>query len=670
MFVKNIFMKRSIYLFLYILTTSITFSQKPSVLIDKVESAQQKFLIDFPKKVSNEIEFNLAVSIIKKIKTTINSDSSLDSELVKLLLPTKNLIIWAEKNANQDDLLQCKMFYFTINYKQLNIKQIIELGNELLNYKEFLNSYDLTTILSNLKVGYKKIEAFNEIIKITPLRKKFIDTKLVKINDIENDLALAYYNTKNYQQAASSFLKVKEYFRADKDYLFVSSMSNNAGLCYMKLYDYVSAKKYFDLAIQELKQTNGIEGKNMPKGYNAFFKSVILSNIAKIDLENGDYEKTIATYKDLIEKTKVLNGQEDINITESYLNISKIYLRMNKIDLAINSLETTKKSLPKIVSTDMKIDICNLEAKILLLNGNPEKATSFFNKSKKITDSIAQIQIGRENILAQAKYNSDEKDKELNLIKIGNKSKEKISFLQKIGLAITSILLTIIAFLYYRKAKDSRIIDHQNEILTINLHEKEILLKEVHHRVKNNLQVISGLLQLQAEKNNSPQIEEILNDAEKQISSIALMHQMLYQNENYTIVSIKEYIKKLTDQLLYSTYGTNYTVNINVDEVQLATDIVIPIGLIINELFSNSNKHAFPKKAGIITISLLKTVDHNFEFIYSDNGKGLPKNFDSMKLNTTGFGLLKMLSEEISGTLEIDGSNGFMAKIKFIDNAK
>ena len=630
--------------------------------------AQDKLIATFPKNVSTETEFNLALTKIEQLNTLMQKPNTLDSELPKLLLPTKNLIIWAEKNASLEALLQCKIFYCAVNLRAANIKEVIELGNELLNYKENLTKKQINDILNCLTVGYKRIEAYNEIIKITPLRKKYIISEDTKISKIENDLALAYFNTKNYKLAAASFLKVKEYHRADKEFLFVSSMSNNVGLCYLKLYDYTNAKKYFDLAIEELTLTKGIESKDLPKGYNAFFKAVIISNIAKIDVEIGNFEKAISEYKDLKIKTQFLNGLEVLNVTESYLNIAKIYLRINNSNLASIYLDSTKQSLQKIVSTDLQIDINNLEAKILLLNGNPEKATLFFNKSKKIADSIAQIQIGRENTLAQAKYNSDEKDQELNNAKIDIKVKEKASLIQKIGLAITSILLAIIAFLYYRKLKDSNTIDDQNESLVSNLKEKEMLLKEVHHRVKNNLQVISGLLQLQTEKNGSPEIEVILGDAERQISSIALMHQMLYQNENYTIVSIQEYIKKLTDQLLFSTYGTDYKVTINVPEIAISTDIIIPIGLIINELFSNSHKHAFADKKGIIDIELLQLSENNFEFIYKDNGRGLAKNFDDKTVKTTGFGLLKMLAEEINGALEINGSNGFEAKIKFRNN--
>jgi two-component system, sensor histidine kinase PdtaS len=659
-----LFMKNILFFLLLIIYTNLIFGQK------QIVQSQEKFFNDFPKEVNNEYQFNLALNKINEINQILDSSNKFDSKLLLLMLQVQKTIIWANKNAKLEDQLKCKVFYLTINTKLFNVKEIIELGNELLNYKDNLTKKETATVLTCLSIGYKRLEAFNEIIKITPLRKKYLIPEIRKINDIENDLALAYYNTKNYKLAATSFLKVKEYFKAENDYLFVSSMSNNTALCYFKLYDYPNAIKYFVLAIEELKLTNGIESNNLPKGYNAFFKSVILSNIAKIDVENGNFEMAISKYKDLKQKTKALNGIEFANITDAYLNISKIYLRMNKPVLAQIYLDSTKLSFQKIVSTDIKIETNNLEAKILLLNGNSEKATLFFNASKKITDSISQIQIGRENILAQAKYNSDEKDAALNDAKIDIKSKEKISGFQKIGLTITSILLGIIAFLYYRKSKDSQTIDAQNEILTINLKEKEMLLKEVHHRVKNNLQVISGLLHLQSEKNDSPQIEIILNDAERQINSIALVHQMLYQNENYTIVSIQEYIKKLTDQLLFSTYGTDYEININVSEITLSTDIVIPIGLIINELFSNSNKHAFENRKGIINISLLKMTENNFEFIYKDNGKGLPKNFDIKNVKTTGFGLLKMLAEEINGNLEIDGSNGFEARIKFRNDVK
>lgn len=659
-------MKFLVRLLFFILIFNPVFGQ-----IDVVDNIKvEKLISDFPKNIRNQTDFNLALTQIKKNESFLENHNIKDAQLQKLIIPAKNCVIWSEKNATSNEQLTCKLFYLIINTKLFNVKEILEAGNELLVYKENLSKEQVANVLNCLTIGFKKSEAFNEIIKITPLRKKYLVTTIKKINDIENDLALAYYNTKNFKSAIKSFLRVKEYLRTENDYLFVASMSNNTGLCYLKSYDYANARKYFDLAIQELNLTNGIEHKGMSNGYNDFFKAVIVSNIAKIDVEEGKFIKAVKAYNSLINKTKKLNGPEKYNIPESYLNISKIYLRLNNPNLAQVYLDSTKKTLLKIVSTDNKIEINNLEAKINLLNQNPEKATLFFNKSKKLTDSIAQVQIGRENILAQAKYNSDEKDQELLEAKIDLKSKEKISKFQKIGLAITFFLLVIIGLLYYKSLKDRLVINKQKDYLSNSLSEKDTLLKELHHRVKNNLQVIVGLMQLQSRKIKSPEMTELLIDSQQHINSMALVHEMLYQQNEFELVPMNKYLTELSKQISQNFLDKKIEIAIQCIDVELPINKAIPLGLMVSEMMTNSNKYAFENKTGNIAIDLISKSANNFEFNYADSGKGLPDNFEEIKSKTMGLRLLQMLSEEMNGNLSIKNNNGFNANLIFNRNEK
>lgn len=624
----------------------------------------------FPKTISNQSDFDLALTQIPKIEKILEIYTLQNLELAKLIIPAKNYILWSEKNSTLKNQLICKYFYLFLNVKIVNPKEIIETGLDLLKFKENLTKTEINNILGCLVIGYRKIEAYNEIIKITPLRKKYVIPEFIKITDIENDLALAYYNTKNYVLAAKSFLKVKEEYKIEKNFLMVSSMSNNVGLCYLKLYDNVNAQKYFDIAIRELSQTKGIENKERAKGYNVFFKSVIQSNIAVIDIDNKNFDKAIRSYIDLKKKAIIVGETEVYNVTDAYLNISKIYLRKNNPNMAKSYLDSTKTSLGKIVSSNLKIEINNQEAKILLLNGDPQKATLFFNASKKITDSITQIQIGRENILAQAKYNSDEKDKELLVTKIDLKSKEKISTFQKIGLIIAIFLLTTIVLLYFKSLKDKNIIKTQKDNLLISLSEKEVLLKELHHRVKNNLQVIVGLLQLQSKKVKSQEMTELLNDSQRHINSMALVHEMLYQQNDFEVVPMNNYLTELSKQISQSFFDKKIQVFVSANNINLSINKAVPLGLMISELMTNSNKYAFEEKIGTITIELNKNLENNLEFIYQDSGKGLPENFKEKMPKTMGLRLLNMLAEEMHGILKFDNKNGFKAKLEFGQNEK
>lgn len=656
--------------FFFFIFLCFNFSFGQNVALNTISRRLEKLNNDLPKTINNQTDFNLALTQILKTGALIDKKIVPDSDLKPFITPTKNAIIWADKNANLEDKLKCKIFYLYINVRLLNIKEVIETGTELLNYKENLTKIEVNNTLNCLTVAYKKIEAYNEIIKITPLRKLYCVPEIITIRDIDNDLALAYFKSKNYKVAAKSYLKVKEYFKVEKEYLFVSSMSNNVGLCYLKLYDYPNAKKYFKLALQELSKTKSIESKKSPKDYNNFFRSVIYSNIAKIDVANGDFNKAITRYSDLKKKALIVGGSEKYNITDAYLNISKIYLLKNNSKLAQIYLDSSKMTLDKMVPTDTQIEVLNLESTILFMNGNATKAAMLSNKSKIITDSIAQIQIGRENILAQAKYNSDEKDKELLFANSNLKYNKKISLIQKIGLSVTTFLITIIGFLYYKTYKNRKLINQQNKILKQNLHEKEILLKEVHHRVKNNLHIISGLLELQAKKTTSPEILQVLQDSERQINSIALVHQMLYQYDEFSIISMNDFFNELINQLSSGYSFQNIAVTVKVNKIHLSANKAISLGLIISELMTNTYKYAFDEKLGQVVIQLKAFDTQEIEFSFRDNGKGFDENLIATKTKTLGFRLLKMLAEEMNGQISINGQNGTLITIKFKKDEK
>lgn len=167
------------------------------------------------------------------------------------------------------------------------------------------------------------------------------------------------------------------------------------------------------------------------------------------------------------------------------------------------------------------------------------------------------------------------------------------------------------------------------EQIKASLAEKEALLKEIHHRVKNNLQIISSLLNLQAEYLQDNQAIEIFKDSQNRIESMALIHEKLYQSKDLAKIEISGYIQDLVTNL-FSSYQVNsdaITLNINIEDILLSIDTAIPCGLIINELVTNSLKHAFPSnKTGEIRIDLCSSPNNKFLLIVSDNGIGFKKN--------------------------------------------
>jgi PAS domain S-box-containing protein len=203
--------------------------------------------------------------------------------------------------------------------------------------------------------------------------------------------------------------------------------------------------------------------------------------------------------------------------------------------------------------------------------------------------------------------------------------------------------------------------------LRLSLKEKEVLLKEVHHRVKNNLQVISSILNLQSSYVRDKKILEILLESQNRIKSMAFVHESLYQTKDFSNISFREYVENISRNLVHSYASTDYPpeLKLDLDDIQLNLDIAIPCGLIINELLSNSLKYAFePKKKGKIEISI-RQKEKTILISIADNGRGLPENIDFRNTESLGLQLVVSLVEQINGKIKLDSKKGTKFTIEF-----
>ncbi len=205
------------------------------------------------------------------------------------------------------------------------------------------------------------------------------------------------------------------------------------------------------------------------------------------------------------------------------------------------------------------------------------------------------------------------------------------------------------------------------DLIKKSLNEKEMLLKEIHHRVKNNLMVISSLLSLQSRYIKDEVSKSIFKESQNRARSMALIHELLYRSSDLKRINFGDYIRTLTNELLrmYVTDPGRIKLNINVKDMMLDINTAIPLGLIVNELVSNSMKHAFPNdRNGKIDIEF-KLENGNYSMIVSDDGEGFPKDYDIEVSDSLGLRIVNSLTEQIDGQIELDGSNGTKFIIKF-----
>ena len=200
--------------------------------------------------------------------------------------------------------------------------------------------------------------------------------------------------------------------------------------------------------------------------------------------------------------------------------------------------------------------------------------------------------------------------------------------------------------------------------------EKEMMLMETHHRVKNNLQVVSSLLYLQSKDIKDEKILQMFRDSQNRVRTMALIHEKLYQSDGLRGVDLADYIKSLANSLIGSYSNSSGTVRLTVDlqPVVLGIEKATPCGLIVNEIISNSLKHAFPNgNEGEIRIILSSAGNDQsaINLVIADNGVGIPKDIGSGKTDTLGLTVVKTLTDQINGSLEIDRSAGTRYTISF-----
>jgi len=201
-----------------------------------------------------------------------------------------------------------------------------------------------------------------------------------------------------------------------------------------------------------------------------------------------------------------------------------------------------------------------------------------------------------------------------------------------------------------------------------SLQEKEVLLKEIHHRVKNNLHIISNLLDLQSDYIEDEKVLDLFADSQNRIQTMALIHEQLYQSKDLAKIDFSEYIHTLMDNLLSSYNNTETIINprVNVESISLNLETAIPCGLIINELVTNSLKYAFPNgENGEVGIELHQDEQAKIYLTIRDNGIGIPADFDWQNSSSLGLKLVRILSKQLKAEIEFNGNQGTVVNLKF-----
>ncbi|GGD46888.1 hypothetical protein GCM10011514_08630 [Emticicia aquatilis] len=396
--------------------------------------------------------------------------------------------------------------------------------------------------------------------------------------------------------------------------------------------------------------------------------------LARINSKLKNFNEAVSYCKQIIEKSE--EDRLDFFTNEVQNELAQIYFAQSKPDSAKIYAEKAFDGAKQLRNYLVVMNSAGLLSQIFEKN-NPIKAFDYLKLSMAAKDTVTNIEKNKQVKILEIK--EKQRIEDLNLAAVY--AKNELRFNTAIGLLFTALLT---AFILYRnnrqKQKANTILQEQKEKinsqnitlettlsqLTAKNAENELLLKEIHHRVKNNLEVVSSLLALQSAKIEDPEIQDAMLASQNRVQSMGILHQKLYQSEHLAFIEMKNYFQNLCENILDSYNETErIEVDIEMNEIELDVDTAVPVGLIVNELLTNSLKYAFPNgKKGTIKLSLENIDKDNLSLKISDNGIG--KSLDT-KAKGTGFGtqLVDLLTRQIDGKLVQEINDGTMISINF-----
>ncbi|HNP25040.1 MAG TPA: histidine kinase dimerization/phosphoacceptor domain -containing protein [Panacibacter sp.] len=489
------------------------------------------------------------------------------------------------------------------------------------------------------------------------------------LNDLRT-IAMAYSDLSNLFWKQSRFDKGIEYgLRSeeaykqrnikDMDYSFTLYVIGNN---YMALNDYPKAVAYYNRA------------SAMSEEYG-FYNNLADIYIALADLYTvtRDYTKAQVAINNAIRYSDLLDN--NFLLMRSWLSKGKLENLTRQSQAAVQSLQTclqiaTDSFHDKFFLQQVYVELANAYA----ATNDFKNAFAAFRKHDQLEDSVFTAESDERVATLQTELEVAQKE---NTIEAQNQAISQQKNLQLITLVAAAFLVLFLILLYrnysHKKRANTKlealneILEQKNSQLDKRNAENELLLKEIHHRVKNNLEIVSGLLALQAAQTDHPSAQAVMQASQNRVLSMGIIHQKLYQKGNLAAIEMKDYFQNLGESILDTFNATNRVcLQCEMQPIELDVDTAVPLGLIANELLTNALKYAFPgEENGKITISLAYSAGKNeLVFLLSDNGIGKSENLPA---KGTGFGtdLVNLLVQQLEGRLTTNNGNGTSITIHF-----
>lgn len=459
-----------------------------------------------------------------------------------------------------------------------------------------------------------------------------------------NQLGIVYLKRQLYDNARKSLNNALVIGEKLGDKTGLASVYNSLGALADELKDHSESLNYFIRSKELAEVVNDTD--QLPKSYINMGRQYEI--LGKLDEAQASFEKAVNLTKSVKDSSKVVTAN---------LNLAGLLLKTKKERQAERSLKEAEDFMPSNPDDDYFMQYKKIAKEYEQLN-NPKRAYFYLNKYSQTVDSLySKNDVGKIAEI-ETKYQTEKKEKE-NLQLKADKAEQSILLAQEskhkwqlgAGLLTALFALAVFTFFYRRNKKQKEVI--------------ESLQKELHHRIKNNLSIIDTFIEVAKEEFEDPKFSKKLTELQNRIDSINEVHQQLYKNKDVTNLNLKNYIDTLAKNVESSFSNNKITIEKTVkDQLHLHADKSFPVGLIINEFLTNSYKYAFGSNEGKVKIEMTD-LGSDYQLLLSDNGKGLPENFDLKTSDTFGLRIMKLLTEQLNGEFRLSNNDGVNLIINF-----
>ncbi|MDN3548607.1 tetratricopeptide repeat-containing sensor histidine kinase [Mucilaginibacter aquaedulcis] len=481
---------------------------------------------------------------------------------------------------------------------------------------------------------------------------------------INNNLGYDFVKLGDSQKALMYFSRALDIAKSEKDNITIYLLAGNIVDVYLRSGQAQKAKAFLTGITQKFVYPK----KRLYEGGDGVSQTYL-----KIYLALKQYDIARQYCDELIIQTK--NPNLNLYSRSGYYElIIKFYIGIGRFSEALKYLKMNQDLLQKVGNENDMGTNDVLWFSLDTAQRNYQSAINHLTKANAIKDSVFNLTKSKQIEQLQIEFETQQKEAQITLL--NQKSRLERANLQQANVVknftIGGIfLLLVIAMLLYRqnlhKQKSNEIITSKNTLLEDLLKQKEWLLKEVHHRVKNNLQIVMSILNTQSAYLQNDIAIEAIKGSQHRVNAIALLHQKLYSGGNIALVSMPSYISELINYLSDS-FDTGFR-HIKIiqasDPLNLDPAQAVPIGLILNEAITNAIKYAFDRRGGEILVSLAMHESGNAVLKVSDTGKGLPPDFDFSETSSLGMEMMKALGKQLKGKFTVENDSGVTLTIIF-----